>query len=321
MRNRQSRQGGFLIMSLLIVISALSVALIQWANYQEKRNIQQNAESFYNRVLYLNQQLHAFASARFQSGTNINSSAIFPYRLSELEGTFIPACSVSDNKQGKCTRYDQTPWGKIEPSHYRVVPVGSPLPEFYYAELDFILPPATDEKFKYERSATLSLFSRLPNVIYDGNNKITLRIDRPDKAFGYDSLVKRSGDDSTLLGDWDIGGLFGLTNVRDVALRASNGSQIPISTRLSQTSAAKHEEFVEKPSCIAGQEPRITLGFSSLILNTNEYLVQGGFHSYILDETDSHWQIGINVKAKNRKTGVSEVITSAGEALVITYCR
>lgn len=319
MKNRQSRQGGFMIMSLFIVIGVLSVALMQWAGYQEKLKIKTNAESFYNRVLYLNQQLHAFASARFQSGTNINSSAIFPYRLSELEGTFIPRCSVSDNKQGKCTRYDQTPWGKIQPAHYRVVGVGSPLPKFYYAELDLILPNASDDKFKYERSATLSLFSRLPNVVYDGRNKITIRIDRPDKAFGYNSLVKRSGDDSTLLGDWDIGGLFGLTNVKDVALRASNGSQIPISSKLSESTTARHGQWVEKPKCIRGQTPQPKLTMSSFFVDSQHYTFLG-MRPYIANQNAAYWQVGISILVKVKSTG-REAVINRGEALLTASCR
>ncbi|MFA0464575.1 type II secretion system protein, partial [Vibrio sp. 10N.261.45.F1] len=187
-------------------------------------------------------------------------------------------------------------------------------------ELDLILPNASDEKFKYERSATLSLFSRLPNVVYDGRNKITIRIDRPDKAFGYNSLVKRSGDDSTLLGDWDIGGLFGLTNVKDVALRASNGSQIPISSKLSESTTARHGQWVEKPKCIRGQTPQANLSIASIDIDTRYYALLGGLKPYIASQNATHWQLGLAISVENSSNGRETILTS-GEVLLTAYCR
>ncbi|MEZ9438312.1 type II secretion system protein [Vibrio atlanticus] len=315
----RKKQGGFMIMSLFIVISVLSLFLMSWADYQAKRKVAQNIDSFYNRVLYLERQIHAFASARFQSGTNINSSAIFPYRLSELEGDFIPKCSVADNKKGLCTRYNQTPWGEIKPSQYRVVGSGSPLPKFYYAELDISLPPESDERFKHERSVTLSMFSQMPNIRYDKpSNIIRLRIDRPDKAFGYDSLVKRSGDDSTMWGDWDFGGQHGITNVVDYTLSAADKSQISVSKRLVTINNVSHGKRLLKPKCSKGASQKLILNVSEVNLpSTHKALSK--FKAYVMREDSRYWTIGLDVTATNKKSG-DEVKLHVGEATALIQC-
>ncbi|WP_210459970.1 pilus assembly FimT family protein, partial [Vibrio crassostreae] len=200
MMHRRNKQRGFIIISMMVVFGFLSLVGIQWANMQEKRNVQANANSFYHHVLHLRQQIHAYTARQFQKGIAIDQSALFPSRLDSLVPEFYAPCQAADNAAGRCKPYDQTPWGKINNSDYRIVGVGGTPsnPDFYRAELDIKLPPASDDAYKYERAATLSLFSKIPSIVFDEpNNLITLRIDRPDKAFAYDGLVKRSGDDST----------------------------------------------------------------------------------------------------------------------------
>ncbi|MFA0212655.1 Tfp pilus assembly protein FimT/FimU, partial [Vibrio artabrorum] len=286
-------QRGFLIISMLIVLGLLTAFGMEWANALEKNKVKNEANSFYNHVLFLRQQLHAYTTMRYQLGFGVNQSTIYPVMLSQLVPDFYPACSKVDNEAGRCKPYNQTPWGKINDRDYRVVGVGGTpsKPDFYRAELDIKLPPANDEAYKYEREATLSLFSKIPSIVFDeANNLITLRIDRPDKAFAYDGLVKRSGDDSTLLGDWDVGGLFGITNAKDVTLKASNGSQIPVSTKLSESTTAIHGQWVDKPLCVQGQTPHANLSISSIDIDTHHYALLGGLKPYIMTSTATRWR-------------------------------
>ncbi|MFA0196739.1 type II secretion system protein, partial [Vibrio artabrorum] len=183
------------------------------------------------------------------------------------------------------------------------------------------LPPANDEAYKYEREATLSLFSKIPSIVFDeANNLITLRIDRPDKAFAYDGLVKRSGDDSTLLGDWDIGGLFGITNAKDVTLKASDGSQIAMSSLLSKSTTAKHGDWVKKPKCIQGQAPLANLSIASFDVDPRKYVILGDVKPYILSQTSTRWRVGMSIRVKIKSTGREAILTS-GEVLLTASCR
>ena len=55
MMHRRNKQRGFIIISMMVVFGFLSLVGIQWANMQEKRNVQANANSFYHHVLHLRQ--------------------------------------------------------------------------------------------------------------------------------------------------------------------------------------------------------------------------------------------------------------------------
>ena len=323
MMHRRNKQRGFIIISMMVVFGFLSLVGIQWANMQEKRNVQANANSFYHHVLHLRQQIHAYTARQFQKGIAIDQSALFPSRLDSLVPEFYAPCSTTDNEAGRCKPYDQTPWGKINNSDYRIVGVGGTPsnPDFYRAELDIKLPPASDDAYKYERAATLSLFSKIPSIVFDEpNNLITLRIDRPDKAFAYDGLVKRSGDDSTLLGDWDIGGNFGITNTKDVTLRASDGSQIPVSQRLVNVTRVRHGGWVDKPKCVVGQTAQSKLSISKVEIDTRYYTLLGGTKPYLITETATRWRVGMSTIVKINSNKRQTTVTT-GEALLIASCR
>ncbi|WP_322805335.1 type II secretion system protein (plasmid) [Vibrio alfacsensis] len=321
MKSLHKQQGFALIAGLLIVIAVLSIGSIQFSQYLSKKRILNNTESFFNRVVYLRTQIHAYANDHYLQGHGINSPSIFPARLTDLEGTYVPACSTADNKNGLCMKVTQTPWGEIAASDYRRALVTSPSGANYYrAELDLKLPAKDDAALKYERSATLSLLAQLPNIVYDdARNLITVRIDRPDKAFAYESLVKRSGDDSTLLGDWDVGGDFSITNTRDVTIRNSNGTQKLVSRGLSNVFTVNHGDMVKKPDCPTGTTPSINLALGYVRIEGNVQLV-GSQKPYLMSETATEWQVGLVLRVKNLITGAYE-IENTGEILAITQCK
>ncbi len=310
-----------MIISMMIIFGFLSLVGIQWANMQEKRNVKANAESFYNHVLFLRSQLHAYTTMRYQKGFGINSSMMFPSVLSSLVPDFYPDCSTADNEAGRCKPYNQTPWGKIDDRDYRIVGVGGTPsnPDFYRAELDIKLPPASDEAYKYERAATLSLFSKIPSIVFDeANNLITLRIDRPDKAFAYDGLVKRSGDDSTLLGDWDVGGNYGITNAKEYTIKASNNSQISVSKRLVTIEGLSHGQTIKKPVCSGSLSPKLTLNIGEIDTPVT-FEALSRFKPYIQHQNANSWTIGVDVTAKNISSGKTEKV-NFGKVTALIQC-
>ncbi|MCU8277682.1 type II secretion system GspH family protein [Vibrio vulnificus] len=321
MKSLHKQQGFALIAGLLIVIAVLSIGSVQYAQYLSKKRILSNTESFFNRVLHLKTQIHAYANDHYLQGHAINGPGIFPTRLTDLEGTYVPACSLADNQNGLCRKVTQTPWGEIGASDYRRVLVTAPSGANYYrAEIDLKLPDKDDAALKFERSATLSLLAQLPNIVYDdARNLITLRIERPDKAFSYESLVKRSGDDSTLLGDWDVGGDFSITNTRDVTIRNANGSQKLVSRGLSNVFTLQHGDMLQKPQCPTGLTPSINLALGYVKVESAYQLI-GSQKPYLMSETATHWQVGLELRVKNLITNDFDKVNT-GEILAITQCK
>nr|AKN37823.1 hypothetical protein [Aliivibrio fischeri] len=299
------KQRGFAsIVALLIVGAVLIIGIQQWSMYKTKHRIIANSQSFYHRVLFLKTQFHAFANDQYLAGTNIASQYIFPFKLSDLEGDYIPTCTEADNQEGMCFRYNQTPWGEIAEEDYAVIPIPDVYaPTHYRAELTLKLPDKSDEALSFDRDVTLQLFAQMPNVIYDDTaNTIILRIDRPDKAFAYESLVKRSGDDSTLLGDWDVGGEHAITNAKDYTIKNDDGTQQLVSRGLVNISQVEHGDFIDKPQCPTGQEPDLTLSIHTVTI-TNDYTLTGSIKPYRLSETATQWQAGLVIRAVKNSTG------------------
>ncbi|MGF1894075.1 type II secretion system protein [Vibrio campbellii] len=317
-----NKQKGFALMAgMLIVITVLSVGTIQYSQYLSKKRILNNTESFFNRVVYLRSQIHAYSNDRYLQGQPINGPTIFPRRLTDLVGHYVPVCSTTNNKNGLCMKVNQTPWGNIGTSDYRVVKVQPSTGNHYYrAELDLKLPAKNDPALKYERNVTLSLLAQLPNIVYnDARNLITVRIDRPDKAFSYESLIKRSGDDSTLLGDWDIGGQHSITNARDYTIKNRNGTQSLVSRGLVNVFTVKHGDFIYKPSCPVGLKPNINLSLGYVKI-TKEYELVGSQRPYLLGETPTQWQVGLVLRVKHIKTQRFDQ-KHTGEVLALTQCK
>ncbi|RZR39136.1 type II secretion system protein [Vibrio vulnificus] len=315
------KQRGFaLIAGMLIVIAVLSVGTVHYSQYLAKQRIIDNTESFFNRVLYLKNQIHAYANDHYLQGVGINSPNIFPARLTDLEGTYVPECTTANNQKGFCRKVNQTPWGDISTRDYRRALVTSPSGANYYrAEFDLHLPDKDDPAFISERRATLSLFSQLPNIIYDdAKNMITVRVDRPDKAFAYEGLVKRSGDDSTLLGDWDVGGNYAITNAKDFTIRNSDGTQTLLGRSIFKGALmVKDGDLVAKPSCPVNTKPNINLSISHVEI-TSAYLAAGSTKTFLIEETDKHWKVGIVTRVRNIENNNYEEIRSGVISAVIS---
>ncbi|MFA0156804.1 type II secretion system protein [Vibrio sp. 10N.261.46.A3] len=285
--------------------------------------IKNDVNSFYNRILYLEQQIHAYATTQYQKGHGINTHSLYPITLSDLEGDFIPECSKADSQAGKCWRYDETPWGEVQGYQRVGVPVGAAYPDFYRAELTIPLQDTGLESYHLERNITLQMFSQLPNVVFDEpNNTIILRIERPDKAFAYDGLVKRSGDDSTLLGDWDIGGLFALVNAKDYSISGVDNrginQQISVARGLTQRQYAKHNEIVDKPTCPSGLNPEIWLSIARTNIDQKYTLTGSTVPSY--SDAGTGWKVSVQQRVVENATGKSEWNYDA-TLLALTGCQ
>ncbi len=317
----KKQQGFASIVALLIVAAALTIGIQQWSAHQSQQRVLANRDSFYQRVLFLRTQFHAFANDKYLAGMGINTPHIFPFKLSDLEGAYIPVCSEEDNKKGYCFKYNQTPWGEISDKDYVVIPVPNAIaPTHYRAELTLALPDKNNEALKYEREATLQLFAQLPNILYDEQkNQLVLRIDRPDKAFAYESLVKRSGDDSTLLGDWDVGGNHAITNVKDITIKNSDNTQTIVSDGLVHVFLVKHNDTIDRPACPEGKESIINLMIGEII-TPKHHTTTGRIRAYLKSTTQTQWRVGLDNIVKNDSNG-KPIVDHSGYLTAITQCK
>lgn len=326
MKSFKKQQGFAMLASMSIVLSVVIVGAMWVAEESAKRRILNNSESFYHRIIYLRTQIHAFVNDSYLEGHRINGAAIFPNRLAALEPKYIPTCTTEDNQKGFCMKVNQTPWGMIEESDYRVVaiPTADGLNVSHYrAEFDIKLPDKASVALKHERQTTLAMLSQVPNIFYDDTtNILTVRIDRPDKAFAYESLVKRSGDDSTLLGDWDVGGNFAITNAKELTIRNEDGSQTRISNKLTDVYTVEHDDWLDKPQCPNGLKPTLTPVLISIDPN-RDYELTGVQRAYIKDGDDEasvKWQVGLDVVGIHKSTGDKRFL-HGGTIAAIIQCK
>ncbi|MGR6858843.1 type II secretion system protein [Aliivibrio salmonicida] len=318
MKNKQ--KGMASIVGLIIAAGAVLLFMREFSYILTQKNIRDNSESFYNRLVFLNTQFHAFANDRYLAGQGINTPHIFPFELQRLEGDYIPVCSDADNKEGYCFKYNQMPWGDIEKDDYQVVPVGNPgAPTHYRAEITIKLPDKNNTLLVSDREATLRMLAKMPNLFYDKpNNTLIMHIERPDKAFSYESLIKRSGDDSSLLGDWDVGGKHAITNVRDVTIANSDGTQRLVSTGLVHVLEVKTGDRIFKPSCPQGLKPKIRLNVASTFITSLETQT-GSFKAFVDNETNQYWEIKLEIRGKDNDTGNSKIIND-GTVTAFVQC-
>ncbi|WP_099609473.1 hypothetical protein [Vibrio coralliilyticus] len=316
MNKSLNKQSGFTgIASLLTTLTILSIGSIYWSKYESNQRLQRKGERFYERIVYLETQFHAYISDRYQAGWGINTASIFPAKFEDLEGQYIPSCSDADNNAGSCSKFNQTPWGLIPEGNYTVVPIpNAAAPEYYQGQLTIDLPAKNNSLQFRDRQAALQMIGRIPNVVFDdAANTITLLINRPDKAFAYDSLVKRSGDDSELLGDWDVGGNHAITNVYDLSIKgqdvSGNSRQISVVRGLDRKTYVKHGDRVTKPVCPSHTTASIWLSIARTKIDSN-YTATGSVVPEYVDR-GTYWDIYVKQRVKHNSSGVSSINYSA----------
>ncbi|GAL27729.1 hypothetical type IV pilin PilA [Vibrio variabilis] len=173
----------------------------------------------------------------------------------------------------------------------------------YYAKLEFSVPDEGDDLFKTQYNAMHEFLSPISGMTWDDTtNTMTYRIDKADLAFAFDGLVKRSGDDSWLLGDWDVGGRFAITNVRDITIADDSGGQISVSDKLTIIQTGQHGDWVNKPRCPPGQAPEL---FPSIVEASvgSDYTSTGSQKAYKLAENTTQWQLGLDVIVTRNSDG------------------
>lgn len=267
----QKHQKGFAnIIILMVGLSVLSMLLMHWQERSKILRIQAQVRPFYQHMAHITQQINAYQVDKIAQGWSPSSATVFPNTFADLQPTYLPSCSTTDNNAGKCRKPEQTPWGAT----MAMTKVNSPIPPSvtprYRLKLQIPLPVANSDATRLEHQAVLETLSRFPGSEYnESGNVLYVWVERIDAGVQQDALVKRSGDDSTLTGDWDVGGNFAITNAKDFTVRNSDGSQRSLAAGTVATLVAKNNQRIDKHHCPTGLTPSIATSIKGIFNQTS----------------------------------------------------
>ena len=319
--NSAFKQRGVGIVEFLITLG-LSLVIVgisypAYHNYQED----EKAKAYGEHIRVLIERIHQYQYYKItEEGVDSTSQASWPATLDNLMNDYPEqywgSCTIDRELNGECKLPDYVPW-----SHSR-------LSTYFYTDLTHI--PAFNEHLViriplHELDKDAKEWTRWSNVLIDipgaerAGNDIDITLRQATLALMYENIVMRDGF-TTLTGDWDVGGAHGITNAKDVTLRASDGSQIPVSQYLVSVSRAQHGDWIDKPQCIAGQTPQYKLSISKVEIDTRYYTLLGGTKPYLINETATRWQVGMSTIVKINSSKQQTKVTT-GEALLIANCR
>lgn len=302
-----------LVLSLIIFIAALPF----YNDYQTDKK----AKAYSEHIRGLIERIHQYQYYKItEEGVDATSQASWPTTLDNLMNDYPEqywgSCTIDQELNSECKLPDYVPWSP------------SRLQTYFYTDLTHI--PVFNEHLViriplHELDKNAKEWTRWSSVLIDipgakrAGNDIDITLRQATLALMYENIVMRDGS-VTLTEDWDVGGAHGITNAKDVTLRASDGSQIPVSSKLSESTTARHGEWVDKPQCISGQTAQANLSIASIDVDTRYYTLLGGLKPYILSQTATQWRVGMSISVKVNSTGQEAVITS-GEVLLTASCR
>lgn len=291
---KRHTQQGFGIVSLigtLIAFGLLSYFIMQMGIETQKATIYAKSKNFYEQLDVIKEALLAYQVDKITEGEF--DPDIYVPNWAALTPNYLAQCSSADNLAGKCRQAEQTLWGDTM-TLMRVTQ--STYPFWSMNEITIPLPPVTDA-FKFEHDVHLATLLKLPFAKYDESaNTITWQVRKVGEELQHDGLVRRSGDNSTLTGDWDVGGNFAITNAKAVTVRNSDGTQRRLGAGIVSTIIAKHNQRINKHSCPSGLTPGITTAIKGLYNETNPRLPFnniGALRTYSV-ENSRYWTIKLD---------------------------
>jgi len=285
---------------MVVGLSVLSMLIMHWQQRSKIMRIQAFVTPFYQQLEYITKQVNAYQVDQIAQGWPPSSAAVFPNTWSDLQPAYLPNCSTTDNNAGKCRKPEQTPWG----TSMLMTKINSPVPPSvtprYRLQIQIPFPNATSDATQLEHQAVLESLGRFPGSEFnEATNSLFVWIERIDSGVQQDALVKRSGDDSTLTGDWDVGGNFAITNAKDFTIRNSDGSQRSVGTGVVRAFVGKHNERVNKHKCPENLTPSIIVSIKSIFAQNNANNINTISQSKTYaTENSTYWTLGLDYYAQ-----------------------
>ncbi len=311
-------QKGFGIASLigaLIAFGFVGYLIMQAGIETKKAAIYLKSKNFYEQLDVIKEALLAYQVDRIAMG-EIDPD-IFANSWDDLTPLYLPECSTTDNQNGKCRKAEHTLWNTTMVLEQVNNTTSAGIRGMN--QLIIPLPPISDD-FKFEHNAHVSMLLKLPFAVYDDDaNTITWQVRKIGDELQHDGLVRRSGDNSTLTGDWDVGGDFAITNVKDVTLLNSDGTQRSLAVGDTYL-VAQHDDRIYKHSCPSGLSPEIVTGVKGVFNETNistAFNNVGSLRSYAI-ESSEYWTIKLDYYAET--DGVPDLLHD-GEVNIVLVCQ
>ena len=317
MKTLQNQQGFGMtsLIGTLIAFGFVSYGIMQMGIEAQKTTIYLKSKNFYEQLDVIKEVLLAYQVDHIAAG-EVDPN-IFAPNWAALTPDYLPACSTTDNQNGKCRKAEQTLWGTTMTLERVTLPLSTGWRGLN--QLTIPLPPVT-EAFKFEHDVHVATLLKLPFAHFDESaNTITWQVRQVGEELQHDGLVRRTGDNTTLLGDWDVGGTFAITNASDVTVRNSDGSQRSLAAGPTYL-VAKHDERINKHKCPTGLTPEIITGPKGLFNETNVPVAfnnVGAQRSYTVPSS-TYWTIKLDYYANIQ--GTTQILHD-GEINVVLVCQ
>ncbi|WP_052478961.1 hypothetical protein [Vibrio jasicida] len=317
-------QAGISLIDTLLALSITGLLLLIFIPMGIKHYQQKQVDEFTLRVntLITKIQLYQFHKSKNDAvGFHPNSleylktwPATFDALMTDYGSSFWPFCGPTDQANSRCFRPDYVPF-----SNRALIGAagwdGSHVPPLSAYRLTI---PTGDLPDDGPRALWGLPLLRIPGAKLQSNGDIEVLVTPLAKSIMYDEFLRKDGS-VFLTQDWDVGGQHAITNIKDVTLRNSDGSQKLVSKGLSETYMLEHGDWLDKGTCPAGLTPEPILGVGRITIDDNHTLT-GSVAPFVQAETPTRWQVAIEARVRHNSTGVLTKRTE-GKILAIVQCR
>ena len=316
------KQGGFGLIDVVLALSLSAIFLLTVIPMGLNHYRQKQVDEFVTHIkdLVTQMQLYQYhkttkegvTSNAFLPGYADGWPASFDALMTDYGSAFWDLCGPMNESKGTCIRPDTLPFTPTKLSFEEGVPL--PLqPNTVY----LVIPTGTlPDDGTLSRWATPLL--ALPGATLRPDLNVRINLRPLTKSLMYDEFLRKDGS-VHLTQDWDVGGEHSITNVRDVTIRNSDGTQKLVSLGLSNSYTLKHGDILKKQTCPSGTSPKIMLGIGSVHID-KAFELTGSQRAYLIENAFTYWKVGLEIRVKRLSNNAYDKINS-GEILAITQCQ
>ncbi|MEZ9033983.1 MULTISPECIES: type II secretion system protein J [unclassified Vibrio] len=319
---KRSRQRGLALLDVLFAMALLGLIIAgasKWMAIQKEKNA---AGDYRARIELVIETLQKYQYQQHSTEPPVPLYEEFPNLLNDLvtpDEQFWINCTPVDEAARSCVRPDSAPW-TVDRLGYeagqRTVTINGQSRDIAYAKLTFPLSSTVIQPIHRAKWATELL--KIPYAKAEPDGDITVMVYDPLLSQLYDAFLQHDGS-VPLSDDWDVGGQFAVTNTKDLTILNADGTQKIVSKGLVNVVTVEHGDWVDKPSCPDSMAPDIMLSIGNIYIASDLELT-GSQKPYLITETSTDWQVGLEVRVKSLTSGDFEKATT-GEITAFTQCK